>query len=293
MLHTEEFLKYLQYEKRFSRHTLVAYKTDLDQFIHFMNQSVGDFDFLTVEPKQIREWVVTMMGKGLNAHSINRKLSSLKSLYKYLMREGLLENNPVNLVIKPKTKRKLPVFVQEEHLNQLLDWGFFSHDFDGRRDQLLIALMYGTGVRLSELKNLLLVHVDRKAYTIKVLGKRNKERIIPYPYSVERPLREYLKFREEISGNTGFLFLTSGGKQMYDKIIYRVVNKYLTYVTTLSKKSPHVLRHSYATHLLNNGAQLNAVKELLGHTNLSATQIYTHTTFEKLKEIYKQAHPRS
>ncbi|MBN2806972.1 MAG: tyrosine-type recombinase/integrase [Prolixibacteraceae bacterium] len=293
MLHTEEFIKYLQYEKRFSRHTLVAYKTDLDQFIQYMNQSVGDFDFNAVTPRQVRGWIVNLMEMEINARSINRKLSSLKSLYKYLMRQGLSEINPVDLVIKPKTAKKLPVFVQEVHLHQLLDWGFFPYDFDGRRDQLLIALMYGTGVRLSELKNLLMVHVDRKAYTIKVLGKRNKERIVPYPHSVEGPLNDYLKFREEIAGNTGFLFLTSGGKQMYDKIIYRVVNKYLTYVTTLSKKSPHVLRHSFATHLLNNGAQLNAVKELLGHSNLSATQIYTHTTFEKLKEIYKQAHPRS
>lgn len=289
----EAFLRYLQYEKRYSKHTLYAYKNDLDQFIQYMNESVGDFDFIKVSPNQIRGWIISQMEKGINSRSVNRRISSLKSLYKYMIRQEMTEKNPVELVIKPKNARKLPVFVQEEHLNQLLDWGYFSFDFEGRRDQLIIAMLYGTGIRLSELKNLKISDLDRTGYTVKVLGKRNKERIVPYPHSVEVPIREYLKFREEISSNTGFLFLTSHGNQVYDKVIYRVVNKYLSYVTTLSKKSPHVLRHSFATHLLNSGATLNAVKELLGHSNLSATQIYTHTTFEKLKEIYKQAHPRS
>lgn len=293
MLLPEEFIKYLQYEKRYSSHTLAAYKTDLDQFIHFMNQTIGDFEFNTVSSKQIRAWVISLMDQEINPRSVNRKLSTLKSFYKYMMRQGLAENNPTELVIKPKVGKKLPTFVQQENLNQLLDIGYFPLDFEGIRDQLIVAMLYGTGIRLAELKNLIIPNINRTEYTIKVLGKRNKERIIPYPHSIEGPLKEYLQIRSEINGNTNFLFITSNGKQLYDKLIYRVVNKYLTLVTTVSKRSPHVLRHSFATHLLNNGANLNAVKELLGHSNLSATQIYTHTTFEKLKEIYKQAHPRS
>lgn len=290
---SEEFIKYLQFEKRYSAHTLVAYKTDLGQFILFMSESVGAFEFKDITSKQIRAWIVTLMDEGVSARSVNRKISTVKSFYKYLMRQGITETNPADLVTKPKVGKKLPTFVQEKNLDQLLDVGFFPSDFEGVRDKLIVSLLYGTGIRLAELKDLSIKNVNQKEYTLKVRGKRNKERIVPYPHSIDSLLKEYLKHRNEISGNTDFLFLTSTGKQLYDKLIYRVVNKYLTMVTTVSKKSPHVLRHSFATHLLNNGADLNAVKELLGHANLSATQIYTHTTFEKLKEIYKQAHPRS
>jgi integrase/recombinase XerC len=292
MLLSENFIKYLQFEKRYSNHTLVAYKTDLGQFILFMNESVGDFDFREVTSKQIRLWVVSLMDNNVSSRSVIRKITTLKSFYKYLMRQGIAETNPAQLVT-PKVGKKLPTFVQEDNLNQLLDFGFFPTDFEGVRDKLIVATLYGTGIRLAELKNLTISNVNTSEHTIKVLGKRNKERLIPYPVGIDAVLEEYLKFRSEFSGNNRFLFLTSKGKQVYDKLIYRVVKKYLTIVTTVSKKSPHVLRHSYATHLLNNGADLNAVKELLGHSNLSATQVYTHTTFEKLKEIYKQAHPRS
>ena len=290
---SEEFIKYLQFEKRYSSHTLVAYKTDLGQFIQYMNESVGAFEFKDITPKQIRAWIVSLMDEQVSARSVNRKISTLKSFYKYLMRQGITETNPVDLVIKPKVGKKLPTFVQQKNLDQLLDFDFFPSDFEGVRDKLIVSLLYGTGIRLAELKDLTIRNINQGDYTIKVLGKRNKERIVPYPHSINILIKEYLKYRDEISGNTDYLFLTSTGKQLYDKLIYRVVNKYLTLVTTVSKKSPHVLRHSFATHLLNNGADLNAVKELLGHANLSATQIYTHTTFEKLKEIYKQAHPRS
>ncbi|MFA9390935.1 MAG: tyrosine-type recombinase/integrase [Prolixibacteraceae bacterium] len=293
MLLSEEFIKYLQFEKRYSNHTLVAYKTDLGQFILYMNESIGDFEFKEVTSRQIRSWIVKLMDNQIDARSVNRKISTLKSFYKYLMRQGYTDTNPAELVIKPKVGKKLPTFVQQKNLDQLLDVGFFPSDFEGVRDKLIVSLLYGTGVRLAELKNLTILNLNKGDYTIKVLGKRNKERIVPYPHSIDAPLKEYLKLRAEISSNTNFLFITSRGNQLYDKLIYRVVNKYLTLVTTISKKSPHVLRHSFATHLLNNGADLNAVKELLGHANLSATQIYTHTTFEKLKEIYKQAHPRS
>ena len=293
MLLPDEFLKYIQYEKRYSDHTVVAYRTDLGQFIQFMNESVGDFEFKEVTSKQIRAWIVKMMNAGISSRSVNRKITTLKAFYKYLMREGIVEANPVQLVITPKVGKKLPTFVQEKNLDQLLDVGLFPEDFEGTRDKLIVSLLYGTGIRLAELKNLTMVNVALSEHTIKVLGKRNKERIIPYPHNINQAILEYLKFRSEISSITNFLFITSKGEQIYDKLIYRVVKKYLSMVTTISKKSPHVLRHSFATHLLNNGADLNAVKELLGHSNLSATQVYTHTTFEKLKQIYKQAHPRS
>ncbi|MGF7139625.1 tyrosine-type recombinase/integrase [Roseimarinus sediminis] len=290
---TEEFLKYLQYEKRYSNHTVVAYRTDLGQFVLYMNEVIGDFKFNEVTSKQVRSWVVDLMGSGVSARSVNRKLTALKSFYKYLMREGKATTNPAQLVTTPKSGKKLPVFVQEDNLNQLLDLGMFPNDFEGTRDQLIVSMLYGTGIRLAELKQLLIRNVDSGQFIIKVLGKRNKERIIPYPKSLNGPLHNYLKFRGEIDGLSDFLFLTSKGEQVYDKLIYRVVKKYLSLVTTVSKRSPHVLRHSFATHLLNHGADLNAVKELLGHSNLSATQIYTHTTFSKLQQIYKQAHPRS
>jgi integrase/recombinase XerC len=293
MIFHEEFLNYLQFEKRYSPHTVVAYKTDLDQFIQFMNESFGDFDFITVTSKQVRSWVVKMMEKGVSSRTVNRKIATLNSFYRYLMTREYTEKNPVSLVTSPKVNKKLPTYVHKENLDTLLDCGFFKNDFEGIRDKVIISLLYGTGIRLAELKNLKIQNITHQEFTLKVLGKRNKERIVPYPKSVEAPLSEYLEIREEKCGNIDYLLLTSDGKQVYDKLIYRVVKKHLDMVTTISKKSPHVLRHSFATHLLNNGADLNAVKELLGHSNLSATQIYTHTTFEKLKEIYKQAHPKA
>lgn len=292
MAPVEDFLKYLEFEKRYSVHTVVAYKNDLGQFILFMNESVGDFNFKCLEPKQIRQWILELMDAGISPRSIQRKITSLKSLYKYMIRNELVETDPTKLLTVPKAPKKLPTFVAEQNLNQLLDFNLFEDDFEGRRDKTIIALLYGTGIRLSELKQLKLNNVSFQEFTIKVLGKGNKERIIPFPKSLSQIMLKYIEFRQEVVVENEFLFLTSKGKQVYDKLIYRVVKKYLTLVTTVDKKSPHVLRHSFATHLLNNGAELNAVKELLGHANLSATQVYTHTTFEKLKEIYKQAHPR-
>jgi integrase/recombinase XerC len=293
MLPSEKFFKYLQYEKRYSAHTLIAYKTDLGQFIQFMNEMIGDFTYKQITRKHIRAWVVSLMDSGVSARSVNRKVTTLKSFFKFLMREGDIEANPAQLVTVLKTPKKLPTFVQEKNLDILLDTGMFPSDFEGKRDKLIISLLYGTGVRLAELKNLYINNLNQTEFTIKVLGKRNKERIVPYPKSINRTIDEYMVLRNEIGENCQFLFITSKGDQVYDKLIYRVVNKYLNMVTTINKKSPHVLRHSFATHMLNNGADLNAVKELLGHANLSATQVYTHTTFEKLKQIYKQAHPRS
>jgi integrase/recombinase XerC len=254
---------------------------------------IGEFDVKTVDSKFVRSWIVTLMEKQLSPRSVNRKVSTVKAFYRYLMKENIVDTNPaVNLPL-PKIRKKLPNFVEENNLHHLLDDGFFNSDFRGTRDKLIIALLYATGIRLSELLHLKETDFDTNNYLIKVLGKRQKERIIPYPREVNNLLFQYLDIRNsEIGHFSNVLLVTEKGKPVYEKLIYRVVKRNLENVTSLEQKSPHVLRHSYATHLLNKGADLNAVKELLGHANLAATEVYTHTTFEKLHDIYKQAHPR-
>ncbi|MDP4204773.1 MAG: tyrosine-type recombinase/integrase [Bacteroidota bacterium] len=293
MSYQEEFLKYLQYEKRCSLHTIKAYRIDLDQFVIFSHKRVGDFDVSKIDFHLLREWVVFLMENKTSARSVNRKISTLKSFFKYLLREEVVLTNPADGLIKPKMEKKLPVFVGEDALNILLDKGFFSHTFEGKRDKLILTLLYGTGVRLAELMNLKKQGLNMQSCEIKVLGKRNKERIVPYPQSINSELNDYLQIRDELFGEeNSYLLLTSKGEQVYEKLIYRVVKKYLAFVTTARKRSPHIIRHSYATHLLNRGADLNAVKELLGHASLQATQIYTHVSFDQLIKVYKQAHPR-
>lgn len=293
MNYQESFINYLRYEKRTSPHTTVAYKKDLDQFVCFTTEMVGEFDVNRVNSKLVRTWIVSLMEKQLSPRSVNRKVSTVKAFFRFLMKEKVVESNPaVNLPL-PKIRKKLPGFVEEKSLHHLLDDGFFPNNFTGIRDKLIVALLYATGIRLAELIQLKEVNFDTKDYLIKVLGKRQKERIIPYPREMNNLLLEYLEIRNrEIGYFPEVLLVTKKGKPVYEKLIYRVVKKSLEFVTSLEQKSPHVMRHSYATHLLNKGADLNAVKELLGHANLAATQIYTHTTFEKLHDIYKQAHPR-
>ena len=293
MNYQESFTNYLRYEKRTSPHTVVAYKKDLDQFVCFIAEMVGEFDVNKVDSKLVRTWIVSLMEKQLSPRSVNRKVSTVKAFFRFLMKEKIVETNPaVNLPL-PKVRKKLPGFVEEESLHHLLDDGFFPGDFRGVRDKLIVALLYATGIRLAELMQLKGSSFDTKNYLIKVLGKRQKERIIPYPREMNNLLFEYLEIRNrEIGYFPDILLVTEKGKPVYEKLIYRVVKKSLEYVTSFEQKSPHVIRHSYATHLLNKGADLNAVKELLGHSSLAATQIYTHTTFEKLHDIYKQAHPR-
>ncbi len=293
MRYQESFIDYLRYEKRYSPHTVTAYKNDLDQFVQFCTERVGDFHVKNVDAKLIRSWVVELMGQKLSERSVNRKVSTIKSFYKFLMKENVIDNNPAVLLPLPKIRKKLPFFVEENNLQHLLDDGFFTEDFVGIRDKLIITLLYGTGIRLTELLKLKELDVNQRECTIKVLGKRNKERVIPYPVSINKILNLYVNVKNETIGSkTERLLVTESGKPAYEKLIYRVVKEYLAKVTLLEKKSPHVLRHTYATHLLNKGADLNAVKELLGHSNLAATQVYTHTTFERLHQIYKQAHPR-
>lgn len=293
MSYQESFVNYLKFEKRCSSHTVVAYKNDLDQFVQFCIEVVGEFNVKKTDSKLVRSWIVHLMEKKLSARSVNRKITTVKSFFKYLLKELIVEKNPATYLALPKIRKKLPNFVEENNLHHLLDDGFFDIDFKGIRDKLIITLLYGTGIRLAELLLLKDSDFDTKMCLIKVLGKRKKERIIPYPTSINSLIDAYLNIRNiEIGFKTERLLVTENGKPVYEKLIYRVVKNSLAKVTLLEKKSPHVLRHTYATHLLNKGADLNAVKELLGHANLAATQIYTHTSFERLHDIYKQAHPR-
>jgi integrase/recombinase XerC len=293
MEHQESFINYLKYEKRYSPHTIVAYKKDLDQFVQFCTVVVGDFDVKDISNDLIRGWVLHLMENGIAPKSVHRKLGTIKSFFKFLMKEEVIVVNPTWNLTLPKIRTKLPFFLEENNLHHLLDDGFFTDDFRGIRDKLVISLLYGTGIRLAELLHLKDSDFDTKGYLIKVLGKRQKERIIPYPRGINNLLFQYLETRNETIGfHPERLLVTEKGKPVYEKLIYRIVTNNLEKVTSLEKKSPHVLRHTYATHLLNKGADLNAVKELLGHSNLAATQVYTHTTFEKLHNIYKQAHPR-
>lgn len=293
MSYQESFVNYLKFEKRCSSHTVVAYKNDLDQFVQFCIEVVGEFNVKKTDSKLVRSWIVHLMEKKLSARSVNRKITTVKSFFKYLLKELIVEKNPATYLSLPKIRKKLPNFVEENNLHHLLDDGFFDIDFKGIRDKLIITLLYGTGIRLAELLLLKDSDFDTKMCLIKVLGKRKKERIIPYPTSINSLIDAYLNIRNiEIGFKTERLLVTENGKPVYEKLIYRVVKNSLAKVTLLEKKSPHVLRHTYATHLLNKGADLNAVKELLGHANLAATQIYTHTSFERLHDIYKQAHPR-
>lgn len=291
----ESFLNYLTFEKRYSSHTISSYRNDLEQFLLFLSGLRPGCDEEKADFRDIRAWIVTLMENGISARSVNRKITTLKSFYKYLLREQVISKNPMNKVLPPKSGKRLPDFVEQEKMEVLLDDVDFGNDFNGVRNRLIIDMFYITGMRLSELINLTDASVQLYDQTIKVLGKRNKERIIPFHQSYIKVFNDYLAIRNNNfpDPDHNYFFVTDKGRQLYEKFVYRVVNKYLRFVTTMEKRSPHVLRHTFATHMLNRGADLNAIKEILGHSNLSATQIYTHTTFEKLKAIYKQAHPRA
>lgn len=291
----ESFFNYLEFEKRCSKSTLVAYKVDVNQFITFLEEQNYSISVESVTHREIRKWISHLDDQKVIARSINRKLASLNTFYKYLNREEVIDKNPLEKVKSLKIPSKLPSFVKEGEMEQLLDEVDFGNDFEGIRDKLLIEFLYGTGLRLSELMNIRITNIDLSRSTVKVLGKRNKERILPLHKRLVEAVELYLEARRNffLDTHNPFLFLTASGEQIYEKLIYRVVTKYLGFVTTLTKKSPHVLRHTFATILLNKGAELNAIKELLGHSNLSATEIYTHNNFESINTIYNQAHPRA
>lgn len=293
MIRIDDFLKYLQAEKRYALHTVKAYKNDLNQF-HAFCQETG-CEGMDLNYRTIRSWVVFLMDSDYSTRTVHRKLTSLSSYCKYLIKEGDLESNPVDRVLKPKLNKRVPAFVEEGKMELLLDEFDFGEDFTGIRNRLILDLLYQTGMRRSELIGLTLGSVDREGRSVKVSGKRGKERIIPINEELSGALERYLNIRNEVAkSNQGdHLIVTLKGAPAYDKLVYRVVNRYLTLVTTLDRRSPHILRHTFATHMLNRGADLNAIKELLGHANLSATQVYTHNTYKKLKSIYNQAHPRA
>jgi integrase/recombinase XerC len=295
MNHKESFLQYLLIEKRYSVHTIQSYKSDLEQFFSFLRSLEHSCKAEEITSHEVRAWIVSMMDNNYNAVSVHRKISCLRIFYKYLRKESIVQNNPMEKVVLPKRKKKLPVFVAEEALDNLLDKYEFGNDFKGVLNRTIIEMLYLTGMRRAELIGLKNSDVDLSSSTVKVTGKRNKQRIIPLISSFNSRINEYTELRDEqfekINGD--WFFVTLSGKKLYDKYVYNTVRNYLSMVTTIEKKSPHVLRHTFATHMLNNGADLNSIKELLGHANLSATQIYTHNTFEKLKEVYKQAHPRA
>jgi integrase/recombinase XerC len=296
-MHKESFLDYLTYEKRYSPHTLKSYQTDIEEFEEFCISQLQT-EIQSANKKHIRSWVVELANKNISNRSINRKLSSLKSFYKFLQKNKIIENNPAKELSSLKTKQQLPVFVKEESLIELLEkhkTSYFTNDFKGIRDFLIIDLLYSTGVRISELRTIQQKNIDLENLSIKVVGKRKKERRIPINVKLKDTIELYNKSVQEtfLGCKTDFLLLTDKGNPVYDKFIYRCVVKYLGFITHQEKKNPHVLRHSFATHLLNNGAELNTIKELLGHANLTATQVYTHNSFEQLNFIYKHAHPRA
>lgn len=294
MHYIESFSKYLKSEKRCSKHTVIAYENDVKNFLDFLGGSEIE-RVAAVKPKIVRNWIVSLSDSGMSASTIHRKISALRTFYKHLQIEGLVDYNPAHAVNLPKIPRRLPVFVQEQAMDMLLDKVEFGTDYEGIRNKLIIELFYGTGMRLSELVGLRTSDIDLKSRLVKVRGKRDKERLIPLTNEAILLLSTYNKVRLQFFENNDspWLFLTAKGEQVYHKLVYRIVNSSLSMVSTMKKKSPHILRHTYATVLLNRGADLSAIKELLGHSNLNATQVYTHTTFEQLNTIYKQAHPRA
>ncbi len=292
-MYINAFLKYLSNEKRYSEHTIRSYKSDLEQFVAFGNKEIENFDPLTSDHHVIRRWIVFLMESGIAARSVNRKITTLKSFYKFQYREQLIDDIPTHKVVLPKMSKPLPNFVSQASMNKLFDHLVFSDTFIGRRDKLILLLFYCTGIRLSELVGLTISNIDFYYAQIKVLGKRNKERLIPFGRELDFEFKAFINERNAFDCNHDYLIITKDGNQSNDTLIYRTVKKYLGTVTTLEKRSPHVLRHTFATQMLNNGADINAIKEILGHANLSATQIYTHTSFEKLKIVYNQAHPRA
>ncbi|MFM7176890.1 MAG: tyrosine-type recombinase/integrase [Bacteroidota bacterium] len=293
------FLSHLQYEKRYSAHTLKAYENDLGGFGDYLTREYGEesADLAAANHFQIRSWVVNLIESGIAPRSVNRKITALKSFFRFLLREKLVTQNPMVKIQSPKTGKKLPAFIDEKKMDDLFSNIEFAEGFAGIRDRAILELFYGTGMRLSELTGIKVPDLNLGNQTVKVLGKRSKERIIPLSNSLSNTLRSYLESRRSHLAEKGqdavHLFFDTKCNMLYGKFVYRLTKKYLGMVTTGDKRNPHVLRHTFATHMLNNGAEINAVKEILGHSSLAATQVYTHNTIEKLKNIYKQAHPKA
>lgn len=291
----EEFIQYLRYEKNYSTHTVVAYECDLSQFMEYAERQFGVSEPTGFDSDMLRSWMVSLLESGVAARSVNRKLSSLKTFWHYLRRTGVVTSNPFKKVVPPKTSKPLPVFLKEAEMEALLNPVSVDDEcFPEVRDRLIVDLFYSTGMRLSELIGLTDEALDLNGCTLKVTGKRDKQRLIPFGPGLKRSISQYIKLRnEQVERHCDKLLVRNDGSPLYPQMVYRMVHQKMSEVGTLTKNSPHVLRHTFATTLLNRGAELNAVKELLGHSSLSATEVYTHTTFAELKKVYKQAHPRA
>ena len=291
----DSFLNYLQFEKRFSPHTVSSYRNDLSQFKIYLKENYEE-EPVVATYTMVRGWIVSLVEKKLDALSVNRKIASLRSYYKFLQKQEMIKKDPMTKIKVLKTKKKLPHFVKEPDMATMLDQPSFENNHEGCRERLILELLYGTGMRLSELINLKENQVNLRERTVRVIGKRNKERVIPFPDSLVNVIKEYTRVRNkevEVSNVHGCLIVNNTGGKCYPMMVYRIVTKHLGEFSSVEKKSPHVLRHTYATHLLNKGAEINAVKDLLGHSSLAATQVYTHNTMEKLKKVFDQAHPKA
>jgi len=292
----QSFLDYLKFERRYSAHTIRSYQDDLRQFGEYLKKDYNELLIVKTDHVTVRSWLAQLKENDISAKSINRKISSLKSFFKYHLKAGTITQSPMGKIISPKISKRLPVFIKEEDTSKLINASLVAtEDWKSLNTHLLVSLFYGTGMRLSELVNLKENQVDFSRRQLKVLGKGNKERIIPVTAELLKVVKEYIQQKKkEFEHSADTLLVTEKGKKMYSKYAYLLVNAVLNNnVKTLDKKSPHVLRHTFATHLMNNGANLNAVKELLGHSSLAATQVYTHNTIEKLKNVYKKAHPKA
>ncbi len=291
----ESFLSYLRYEKRASAHTLRAYSSDLEQCAAYLADTYHTQTIHEATAPQLRSWMVFLLEGGNEASTLNRKISTLKAYFKHLRRMGVVQHDPTQRLTRPKPSKRLPMVVAEKQMDELLDNLPFADTYEGHRNKTILELFYGSGIRLAELIGLKTTDIDLRNATIRVMGKRNKERIIPMGPLLCRQIDVYLLQRNTTFGDSAerTLFLTQKGLPMYPKLVYDLVHHYLSQVTTLEQRSPHILRHTFATHLLNQGADLNAVKELLGHSSLAATQVYTHNSIEKLKEVYRKTHPKA
>ncbi|MBQ4055934.1 MAG: tyrosine recombinase XerC [Bacteroidaceae bacterium] len=290
----DSFLKYLRFERNYSEKTIISYGIDLREFERYLKEVDAELDFTKVHADNVRNWIVHLMDNGCVAASVNRKLSSLRSFYRFLLRKKVISVNPLLKISGLKKKKTLPSFLKMEEMDRILDETSFGEGFEGCRDRMILEMFYATGMRLSELIGLDDADVDFSARLIKVTGKRNKQRLIPFGDELSDDLLKYIKVRDEaLPEREKALFVLSNGNRMYPVAVYKLVRRNLSKVVTLKKKSPHVLRHTFATAMLNDNAELRAVKELLGHESLATTEIYTHTTFEELKKVYKQAHPRA
>ncbi len=294
-VYKNQFIQYLQYQKRYSKHTIVSYESDIISFENYLTHSYGLLNIEDIKTTFIRSWLAQLKQEGISSKTINRKISTLRSLFKYFLKLDIVKVNPASAIVAPKIPKRLPQFIEASATNNLFEGIIFKEGFEGLTEKLALDILYNTGIRKAELISLKEYQIDYSNSNIKVLGKGNKERIIPVSKNLVKSIQFYIIEKKKLFGllDDLILLVSKKGKALNPKAVYDIANKYLSEITTIDKKSPHILRHSFATHLMNNGADLNAVKELLGHSSLAATQIYTHNTIEKLKAVYKNAHPKA